>query len=253
MKYYKYCGKGLHTASSFCPYCMKSQIAKQSAAMQQKKSKNIRYRFLEAGLLLLLCATIAVLCLLVWGKEPAETSLPSDSAIDTVKSSAATWTEPAQSTTAAATASVDAAASSATDFMENANAAETAAASEAEASALSIGDYITAGKTRSQIQGYGGYTDIGGTILTIESITDQTITFSIVQYSDSGYAADTVSAKQITAQWVKNTAAFEFCDDTLDGKGYGTLSYENGTIHIETRSNTNHPTKLVLNEDLVGT
>ena len=137
MKYCKYCGKGLHTASSFCPYCMKSQIAKQSAAMQQKKSKNIRYRFLEAGLLLLLCATIAVLCLLVWGKEPAETSSPSGSAIDTVKSSATTWTEPAQSTTVAATASVDAAASSATDFMENANAAETAAASEAEASALS--------------------------------------------------------------------------------------------------------------------
>ena len=251
MKYCKYCGKGLHTASSFCPYCMRSQIAKQSAVMQQKKSKNIRYRFLGAGLLLLLCAAIAVLCLLVWGKEPAETSSPSDSAIDTVKSSADTWTEPAQSTTVAATASVDAAASSATDFMENA--AETAAASDAEASALSIGDYITAGKTRSQIQGYGGYTDIGGTILTIESITDQTITFSIVQYSDSGYAADTVSAKQITAQWVKNTAAFEFCDDTQDGKGYGTLSYENGTIHIETRSNTNHPTKLVLNEDLVGT
>ena len=221
--------------------------------MQQKKSNNIRYRFLGAGLLLLLCATIAVLCLLVWGKEPAETSSPSDSAIDTVKSSADTWTEPAQSAIVAATASVDAAASSATDFMENANAAETAAASDAEASALSIGDYITAGKTQSQIQGYGGYTDIGGTILTIESITDQTITFSIVQYSDSGYAADTVSAKQITAQWVKNTAAFEFCDDTLDGKGYGTLSYENGTIHIETRSNTNHPTKLVLNEDLVGT
>lgn len=106
MKYCKYCGKGLHTASSFCPYCMKSQIAKQSAAMQQKKSKNIRYRFLEAGLLLLLCAAIAVLCLLVWGKEPAETSSPSGSAIDTVKSSAATWTEPAQSTTVAATASV---------------------------------------------------------------------------------------------------------------------------------------------------
>ena len=55
MKYCKYCGKGLHTASSFCPYCMKSQIAKQSAVMQQKKPKNIRYRFLGAGLLLLLC------------------------------------------------------------------------------------------------------------------------------------------------------------------------------------------------------
>ena len=247
MKYCKYCGKGLHTASSFCPYCMKSQIAKQSAVMQQKKAKNIRYRFLGAGLLLLLCAAIAVLCLLVWGKKSVGTGSPSDSAIDTVKSSADTWTEPVQSTTVAATASVDAAAPSAPGFMENENAAETAAASEAEAGALSIGDYITAGKTRSQIQGNGG------TILTIESITDQTITFSIVQYSDSGYAADTVSAKQITAQWVKNTAAFEFCDDTQDGKGYGTLSYENGTIHIETRSNTNHPTKLVLNEDLVGT
>lgn len=99
--------------------------------------------------------------------------------------------------------------------------------------AIQLGDYITEGKTISQIQGYGGYEDIGGIILTIEEINETALTFSIIQYSESGYAADTISARNITADITDNRAEFHF-KDMLDGNGMGTLTFENGKIHIIT-------------------
>ncbi len=99
--------------------------------------------------------------------------------------------------------------------------------------AIQLGDYITEGKTISQIQGYGGYEDIGGIILTIEEINETTLTFSIIQYSESGYAADTISARNITAEISDNRAEFYF-KDMLDGNGMGVLTFENGKIHIVT-------------------
>lgn len=38
MKHCKYCGKELHEFSSFCPYCMNSQIEKQNAVIQHRKN-----------------------------------------------------------------------------------------------------------------------------------------------------------------------------------------------------------------------
>lgn len=38
MKHCKYCGKALYEYSSFCPYCMNSQIEKQSAVIQHRKN-----------------------------------------------------------------------------------------------------------------------------------------------------------------------------------------------------------------------
>ncbi len=99
--------------------------------------------------------------------------------------------------------------------------------------AIQLGDYITEGKTISQIQGYGGYENIGGIILTIEEINETTLTFSIIQYSESGYAADTISARNITAEISDNRAEFYF-KDMLDGNGMGVLTFENGKIHIVT-------------------
>lgn len=111
------------------------------------------------------------------------------------------------------------------------------------------GDYITEGKTRSQIQGYGGDGDMGGIVLTMEEITDTTLTFSIVQYDASGLASDTVSARNITAEITGNTAVFEF-SDMLGGKGAGSLTLENGRIHIETWGDTDRPTSMIVNEYL---
>lgn len=56
-----------------------------------------------------------------------------------------------------------------------------------------------------------------------------------MQYSESGYASDTVSARNITAEIIDNKAEFQF-SDMLDGKGYGILTFENNKIHIVTYS-----------------
>ena len=42
MKHCKYCGKELHEFSSFCPYCMNSQIEKQSAVIQHRKNNPLK-------------------------------------------------------------------------------------------------------------------------------------------------------------------------------------------------------------------
>lgn len=252
MKHCHYCGKELHENASFCPYCMKSLIEKQGIIIGERKSRKWLY-LLIIGLLIALL--IVLVCFLMReNKELPENH--SDIAIDTTESTTTTSTEPIVTTTTAnteqtttTTEPITTTITTTTDMKQTTITTTTTTELIPQENQFQLGDYITEGKTLSQIQGYGGYEDIGGIVLTIEDITDTTLTFSIVQYSESGYSSDTISARNITAEIVGNTADFEFVD-MLGGKGIGRITLENGKIHIETFGDTNHPTSIIVNEYL---
>ena len=58
MKYCKHCGKELHEESSFCPHCMKTQIEKQTAIIQTKKSNRLLYIFIIGILIILISLSV---------------------------------------------------------------------------------------------------------------------------------------------------------------------------------------------------
>lgn len=246
MKYCKYCGQELHEFSSFCPYCMKSQIKKQSAVIQKKNSKKLLY-FLIIGITLALLIAI-VFILMNDRKELHENN--SSIAIESIESTSATSTESALTTvTTTITEPITTEIHTTTiEAIMTTTQFETTTVPTVETT-IQLGDYLTEGKTISQIQGYGGYENIGGIILTVEEINETSLTFSIVQYSESGYASDTVSARNITAEIIDNKAEFQF-SDMLDGKGYGILTFEQGKIHIVTYPNetTSMQTSIIVDE-----
>lgn len=230
MKHCKYCGQDIHEYSSFCPYCMQSQIEKQNAVIQKRKSKKWLY-FSAVGIILI--AFIAIVMILLNGnhQESDTPDIPTETTeITTTTLSTATSTE-TQTTTVTSMTTTE----TNTTNMTNSEMTEMTTTTDIESNDITyhVGNYITEGKSSSQIQGYGGYEDIGGTILEIEKIDDNSITFSIIKYSESGYASDTVSARNITAEIIDNKAEFQF-NDMLDGKGNGTLIFEQGKIHIQT-------------------
>lgn len=229
MKHCKYCGKELHEFSSFCPYCMKSQIEKQSAVIQKKNSKKLLY-FLIIGITLALLIAI-VFILMNDRKELHENN--SSIAIESIESTSAASTEQILTTITTPTEPITTEIhTTTTEAITTTTQIETTTVPTAETT-IQLGDYLTEGKTISQIQGYGGYENIGGIILTIEEINETSLTFSILQYSESGYASDTISARNITAEIIDNKAKFQF-SDMLDGKGCGILTFENDKIHIVT-------------------
>ena len=263
MKHCNYCGKEIHEQSSFCPYCMQSQIDKENTVIWERKSGKWLY-LLVIGLLLVLL--IVLVCFLMReNKEIPENH--SDIAIEITETTTITTTttlpisttvtattqaETTTSTTKTTAVTTQIEATSTTEIYITTETITTTIPPETtmpQVNQFQLGDYITEGKTLSQIQGYGGYENMGGIVLTIEEITDTTLTFSLVQYDESGLASDTVSARNITAQLIDNTAEFEF-RDMLDGRGTGTLTLENGMIHIETWGDTNHPTSIIVNEYL---
>lgn len=239
MKHCQYCGTEIHENASFCPYCMKSQIEKQRTIIQKEKSRKWLY------ILMITAAMIAVIAVLsvFLNNDINQAQNNSDTPIETTDSTSTTATEPIVTTTTQAEVTA-----SATEPMTTSTESTTVTTTETvpQETTFQLGDYITEGKTLSQIQGYGGYADMGGIVLTIEDITDATLTFSIVQYSESGLASDTVSARNITAEIIGNTAEFEF-RDILDGKGAGKITLENGKVHIETFGDTNRPTSIIVN------
>lgn len=238
MKHCKYCGKELHENASFCPYCMKSQIEKQGAIIQERKSRKWLYIFI---IIVAIIAVIAVLSVFINNdKNQAENN--SDIPIVTTESTATTSTEPISAIITTTTFSEQ-------TTITTESTTVTTTETIPQETVFQLGDYITERKTISQIQGYGVYEDMGGIVLTIEEITDATLTFSIVQYDESGLASDTISARNITAEIIGNTVEFEF-RDMLDGRGTGRLTLENGKIHIETWGDTNRPTSIIVNESL---
>lgn len=197
---------------------------KKALIGNKKRKKNWRYLF---PLVILFPVVICVTVLISNDESDNKTKNS-----DTPHSLAETTDSPINSTDDVTTAQT-----STTIAMETTSQAQKSPAiaieTTSQETAIQLGDYITEGKTTSQIQGYGGYEDIGGIILTIEEINETTLTFSIVQYSKSGYAADTISARNITAEITDNKAEFHFAD-MLDGNGIGMLTFENGKIHIVT-------------------
>lgn len=232
MKHCKYCGQNIHEYSTFCPYCMQSQIEKQNAVIPKRKSK--KWLYLSAiGIILI--AFIAIVVILLNGShreaDDSDISTETTEIATTMLSTTTSTTTQTTHLTTAATISIK----TSTTTVTNSETIEITTTTELASNDITyqVGDYITEGKSYSQIQGYGGYENIGGTILTIEEIDDNSITFSIIKYSESGYASDTVSARNITAEIIDNTAEFQF-SDMLDGKGNGTITFEQGKIHIQT-------------------
>lgn len=230
MKHCQYCGKELHEFSSFCPYCMKSQIEKQSAVIQKKNSKKWLY-FMIIGIAL---ALLIVIVFILMNDRKGLHENNSSITIESIESTSAASTESALTTvtttiTEPITTEIH---TTTTEAITTTTQIETTTVPTAETT-IQLGDYLTEGKTISQIQGYGGYENIGGIILTIEEINETSLTFSIVQYSESGYSSDTISARNITAEIIDNKAEFQF-SDMLDGKGCGILTFENDKIHIVT-------------------
>lgn len=246
MKYCKYCGKELHEFSSFCPYCMNSQIEKQSAVIQKKNSKKRLY-FLIIGIALILLIVI-VFIFMNDRKELHENN--SSIVIESTKptSTASTETSITTSTTTTTQQTTTEIHTTTTEMSMITTQIETTTVPDTETT-IQLGDYLTEGKTSSQIRGYGGYENIGGIILTIEEINDTSLTFSIVQYSESGYASDTISARDITAEIIDNKAEFQF-SDMLDGKGTGILTFENNKIHFITYPDETAPmqTSIIVDE-----
>lgn len=250
MKHCKYCGKELHEFSSFCPYCMNSQIEKQNAVIQKKNSKKWLY-FLIIGIAL---ALLIVLVFIFMNDRKELHENNSSIAIESIESTSATSTESALTTvtttiTEPITTEIH---TTTTKTITTTTQIETTTVPTETTlleTTIQLGDYLTEGKTSSQIQGYGGYENIGGIILTIEEINETSLTFSIVQYSESGYASDTISARNITAEIIDNKAEFQF-SDMLDGKGYGILTFEQGKIHIVTYPNetTSMQTSIIVDE-----
>lgn len=227
MKHCKYCGQDIHEYSSFCPYCMQSQIEKQDAVVQKRKSK--KWLYLSAvGIILI--AFIAIVMILLNGNHQ-ESDIPNETTEITTTTLSIEMSTEIQTTTITSVTTTE----TNTTTVTNSETIEITTTTESASNDTTyhVGDYITDGKSSSQIQGYGGYDDIGGTILEIEEIDDNSITFSIIKYSESGYASDTVSARNITAEIIDNKANFQF-NDMLEGKGNGILTFEQGKIHIQT-------------------
>lgn len=122
----------------------------------------------------------------------------------------------------------------------------TAATTTAEATVTTIteesenyfhtGSYMTEGKSYGQIHNYGGYENCGGTVLEIEEITSDSITFSITAYGYDDDPEHTVNftMRNITAEIKDGTANykisfFEF-EDTNENI-VGALTFEKGKIH----------------------
>ena len=207
----------------------------KSALTGKRRSKAFPISILLIVLAVDVCIIIAVSSNDKASQNPNDFSLQNETSMITNATSAMQTSENTKPTT--------------TTVQTETTTVTTTSESISQETTLELGDYITEGKTLSQIQGYGGYEDIGGTVLTIEEITDTTLTFSIVQYNESGYALDTTSARNITAILSNNTAEFTFTD-MLDGKGTGRITLENGKIHIETWGDTDRPTTIILNEYL---
>lgn len=245
MKYCRYCGKEIHEKSSFCPYCMKSQTEKQSETIYEKNSKKQLYILITATVII---AVFTVLYFVLINKQSDNNSniiIENTEAITTTSTEAILTTVTTSTTATKQTTTKTETTVSTTTAMTTTSSTETTS----QEIIFELGDYITEGKSTSQVQGYGGYEDIGGTILTIEDITDNMLTFTIVLYSESGYPSDTISERDITAELVGNIAEFKF-EDWLYRKGAGKLTFENGKIHIETWGETDNPTTIILDEYL---
>lgn len=252
MKKCKYCGKEIHENASFCPYCMQNQIEKQSEIIYEKSS--MKWIYIVLIIATAIIAVIAVLYFVLNGENrKSDISTESTEAISTTSTEQILTTVTTSTTDIEQTTTTTETTVSTTELVTTVTSIETTTVSVTETMSqvisFELGDYITEGKSSSQVMGYGGYEDIGGIILTIEDITDNTLNFSIVVYSESGYASDTLSARDISAEIVGNTAEFQF-DDMLSGKGAGKLTFENGKIHIETWGETDNPTSIILNEYL---
>lgn len=245
MKKCTYCGNQIHENASFCPYCMKSQIEKQNVVIQKRKSKKWLC-FSAIGIILIAFIAIVVIHLNDNHQDADNPDIPTETmGITTTKLSTTMPTE-TQTTTVTSVTTTETSTTDVTSF--ETTKITTTTYIESNDVTYQVGDYITEGKSISQIQGYGGYEDVGGTILEIEEISENAITFSIIKYSESGLPTDTISARNINAEIIDNKADFKFTD-MLDGHGTGTMTFENGKIHVKTWSDDNS-TSIIVDEYL---
>lgn len=223
-----YCGKELHMQASFCPYCMQSQIEKETFPVGNPKH---RKRWVIPVCMILLMAVMIFLVLKIFSSKPDEpvngnfhetststteltTTIPTTTSFTIEKQSSETETN---ITTTIQTDTV----------MTTVTTIPTATASPPLEAQYYLGDYITSEKSYSEV------TYSGGIILTFTEQSGNTFTFNIVKYDESGSAADTVTARKIHGEKVDNQILFSFVDDR-DNSGTGTLTFQDGKLHLQT-------------------
>lgn len=173
-------------------------------------------------------------------ENPYNTTLPVETTVTTNVLHTSATTSTAETTTAVetTTTSTTTETSTATTSIESEN--------------YYTGNYMTEGKSYGQVHNYGGYEECGGTVLEIDDISPDSITFSITAY---GYNDDSehnvnFSERNVTANINNGIASyqihlFEF-EDTKENI-VGTLTFESGKIHhLVTREG-----KVILDEYLV--
>lgn len=231
-----HCGKDLHIQASFCPYCMQSQIEKETFPVDNSKH---RKRWVIPVCMILLMAIMIFLVLIIISFKPDEpvnenfhetstsTNTSSTTELTTTIPTTTSFTiekQPSETeTNITTTIQTDTVMTTVTTIPTT---TETTVNQTAETKYY-LGDYITSGKSYSEV------THSGGIILTFTEQSGNTFTFDIVKYDESGSAADTVTARKIHGEKVDNQILFSFVDDR-DNLGTGTLTFQDGKLHLQT-------------------
>ena len=162
MKHCKYCGKELHEFSSFCPYCMNSQIEKQNAVIQKSKLNKWLY-FVIAIIFLIAFIAIGVILLNDIGQgENHSTVQMRATEITTTTSLTTTSTETMQTTTITITATSTVKSTTTTSTTENATITTETIRTEFLDYSEYDGIYYPDGLTEDDVKGIYGDEGPGG-------------------------------------------------------------------------------------------
>lgn len=239
MKHCQYCGKELHEFSSFCPYCMNSQIEKQSAVIQKSKLNKWLY-FLIAIIFLIAFIAIGVILLNDIGQgENHSTVQMRATEITTTTSLTTTSTETMQTTTSTTEYATTTTETIRTEFLDY---------SEYD------GIYYPDGLTEDDVKGIYGDEGLGGVELFI-TYTDQMILDEPDKHLDISIKLFTenniieVRHVYIDVLEPQNPIIFDF-EDVYGGEGTATLLFENGKIHLTTTADeeAKRQTKIIVDE-----
>ena len=254
MKHCKYCGKELHEFSSFCPYCMNSQIEKQNAVIQKSKLNKWLY-FVIAIIFLIAFIAIGVILLNDIGQgENHSTVQMRATEITTTTSLTTTSTETMQTTTITITATSTVKSTTTTSTTENATITTETIRTEFLDYSEYDGIYYPDGLTEDDVKGIYGDEGPGGVELFI-TYTDQMILDEPDKHLDISIKLFTenniieVRHVYIDVLEPQNPIIFDF-EDVYGGEGTATLLCENGKIHLTTTADeeAKRQTKIIVDE-----
>lgn len=255
MKHCKYCGKELHEFSSFCPYCMNSQIEKQNAVIQKRKLNKWLY-FLIAIIFLIAFIAIGVIFLngISRGENHSTVQMKAEE-ITTTTSLTTTSTETMQTTTITTiTATSTAKTTTKTSTTENVTTTTGTITTGVLDYSEYDGTYYPDRLTEGDVKGIYGYERLGGVELfvtyTEQMILDEPdkhLDISIKLFTEN----DIIEVRDVYIDVLEpqNPIVFDF-EDVYGGEGTAILLFENGKIHLTTIADeeAGRQTKIIVDE-----